>query len=60
MMAIFFLHSGNTDMMKFCPCAQDSYTGSYKKVLSEFKEFCMCSACVMMNCKETPPSDCEV
>ncbi len=28
-----------------------------QKVLSEFNVFCMCSDCVMMNWKETPPSD---
>ncbi len=30
-MPIFFSHSGNTDVMKFCTRTQDSYTGSYKK-----------------------------
>ncbi len=29
--SIFFWHFGNTDMMKFCTCPQDSYNGLYKR-----------------------------
>ncbi len=49
---IFFLPSGNIDTMKFCICAQDNYTNSYKKFWVNLKSF-MCLVCMMMNWKET-------
>ncbi len=45
--------------IKFCTCAQDSYTDLCKKFRVNSMDF-VCSVYVMMNWKETPPSDCEV
>ncbi len=57
---IFFSHSGNTEVTKFGTFAQDSYTDSYKNFRVNSTRFYTCLVCVMMNWKETSPSDCEV
>ncbi len=57
---IFFSHIGNTDVTKFCTCARDSYTSSYKKFRVNSTSFIHVWFGVMMNWKETPPCDCKV
>ncbi len=58
-MSIFFSHSGNTNMTKFCTCAQDLHW-FVQKVSGKLNEFYICVVSLMMNWKETLTSDCGV
>ncbi len=54
----FFSHSGNTDATKFCHVYSGLLHRLIQKISNEFTEFyTTCLVCVMMNWKETPPSN---